>query len=56
MDKVDKMNAEDTIYNKSLYGINQAQSPRVVYVASKDVREGQIITALDANIPNTLPT
>lgn len=56
MNKVDKMNAEDTIYNKSLYGINQAQSPRVVYVTSKDVREGQIITALDAYIPNTLPT
>lgn len=56
MDKVDKMNAEDTIYNKSLYGINQSQSPRIVYVTSKDIREGQIITALDANIPNILPT
>lgn len=56
MDKVDKMNAEDTIYNRSLYGINQVQSPRIVYVTSKDVREGQIITALDANIPNILPT
>lgn len=56
MDKVDKMNAEDTIYNRSLYGINQLQSPRVVHVTSKDVREGQIITALDVNIPNIIPT
>lgn len=56
MDKIDKMNAEDTIYNRSLYGINQAQSSRIVYVTSKDIREGQIITALDVNIPNILPT
>ena len=56
MAKVDKMNAEETIYDKSLYAINQTQTPRVVYLTSKGVREGQIITALDASIPDVEPT
>ena len=33
----DKMNAEDTIYDKSLYAINQTQTPRVVYLTTKKI-------------------
>ena len=50
------MNAEETIYDKSLYAINQTQTPRVVYLTSRGVREGQIVTTLDASIPNVEPT